>query len=203
MGCCWCCLDLFCIIGIILIDIMLWFVLIENYFLINVYMMYLEFFLLFVIWWIFDSGCNLVDVCLVIVGCDVLVIVLVIGLWDLVVKFEVMFICLECEEGLKLVWYCIGVKQVQFNLLFYIVEVIVVDKFGILFQLVDFFDCQGIIIENLQSMCYCVMQIGVEMFFVQVIIGVFVNMYIVVLCDDFFEFCDYFNLDVIMDLMKF
>lgn len=194
---------MYVLFGIVLIDIILCFVLSENYFLINVYMMYLEFFLLFVICCIVDSGCNLVDVCLVMVGCDVLVIVLVIGFWDLVVKFEVMLIWLECEEGLKLVWYCIVVKQVQFNLLLYIVEVIVVDKLGILFQLVDFFDCQGIIIENLQSICYCVMQIGVEMFSVQVIIGVLVNMYIVVLCDDFFEFCDYLNFDVIMDLMKF
>ena len=85
---------------------------------------------------------------------------------------------LEREEGLKLVWYRTAAKQAQSNLLPYIVEVIAADKPGILFQLADFFDRQGITIENLQSTRYRAMQTGAEMFSAQVTIGVPANMHI-------------------------
>ncbi len=110
---------------------------------------------------------------------------------------------LEREEGLKLVWYRTAAKQAQSNLLPYIVEVIAADKPGILFQLADFFDRQGITIENLQSTRYRAMQTGAEMFSAQVTIGVPANMHIAALRDDFLEFCDHLNLDAIMDPMKF
>ena len=110
---------------------------------------------------------------------------------------------LEREESLKLVWYRTGAKVVQSNLLPYIVEVVAADKPGILFQLADFFDRQGITIENLQSTRYRAMQTGAEMFSAQVTIGVPANMHIAALRDDFLEFCDHLNLAAIMDPMKF
>ncbi len=118
-------------------------------------------------------------------------------------KLEAMLTRLEREEGLKLVWYRTAAKQAQSNLLPYIVEVIAADKPGILFQLADFFDRQGITIENLQSTRYRAMQTGAEMFSAQVTIGVPANMHIAALRDDFLEFCDHLNLDAIMDPMKF
>jgi glycine cleavage system transcriptional repressor len=62
-------------------------------------------------------------------------------------------------------------KPVQSNLLPYIVEVVAADKPGILFQLADFFDKQGITIESLHSSRYRAMQTGAEMFTSQVTIG--------------------------------
>ena len=82
-------------------------------------------------------------------------------------------------------------------------QVVAADKPGILFQLADFFDRQGITIENLQSTRYRAMQTGAEMFSAQVTIGVPANMHIAALRDDFLEFCDHLNLDAIMDPMKF
>jgi glycine cleavage system transcriptional repressor len=149
-----------------------------------------------------DSGCNLVDARLATVGRDVSVTALATGSWDSVAKLEAMLTRLEREEGLKLVWYRTAAKQAQSNLLPYIVEVIAADKPGILFQLADFFDRQGITIENLQSTRYRAMQTGAEMFSAQVTIGVPANMHIAALRDDFLEFCDHLNLDAIMDPMK-
>src|SRR3546814_17005251 len=71
---------------------------------------------------------------------------------------------LEREEGLKLIWYRTGPKPVQSNLLPYIVEVVASDKPGILFQLADFFDHQGIPIESLHCSRYRAMQTGADMF---------------------------------------
>ena len=175
----------------------------ENHLLINAYTTHPESPLLSVTRRIADSGCNLVDARLSTVGRDVSVTALATGSWDAVAKLEAMLTRLEREERMKLVWYRTGAKVVQSNLLPYIVEVVAADKPGILFQLADFFDRQGITIENLQSTRYRAMQTGAEMFSAQVTIGVPANMHIAALRDDFLEFCDHLNLDAIMDPMKF
>ena len=175
----------------------------ENHLLINAYTTHPESPLLSVTRRIADSGCNLVDARLSTVGRDVSVTALATGSWDSVAKLEAMLTRLEREESMKLVWYRTGAKVVQSNLLPYIVEVVAADKPGILFQLADFFDRQGITIENLQSTRYRAMQTGAEMFSAQVTIGVPASMHIAALRDDFLEFCDHLNLDAIMDPMKF
>jgi glycine cleavage system transcriptional repressor len=150
-----------------------------------------------------DPGCNPADARLSTVGRDVSVTALATGSWDSVAKLEAMLTRLEREEGLKLVWYRTGPKALQSNLLPYVVEVVAADKPGILFQLADFFDKQGITIETLHSSRYRAMQTGAEMFTAQVTVGIPANMHIAALRDDFLEFCDHLNLDAIMDPMKF
>ena len=175
----------------------------ENHLLINAYTTHPESPLLSVTRRIADSGCNLVDSRLATVGRDVSMTALATGSWDAVAKLEAMLGRLDREEGLKLNWYRTAAKVSQSNLLPYIVEVVAADKPGILFQLADFFDRQGITIENLQSTRYRAMQTGAEMFSAQITIGVPSTMHIAALRDDFLEFCDHLNLDAIMDPMKF
>ena len=175
----------------------------ENHLLINAYTTHPQSPLLTVSRRIADSGCNLVDSRLATVGRDVSMTALATGSWDAVAKLEAMLGRLDREEGLKLNWYRTAAKVSQSNLLPYIVEVVAADKPGILFQLADFFDRQGITIENLQSTRYRAMQTGAEMFSAQVTIGVPSDMHIAALRDDFLEFCDHLNLDAIMDPMKF
>src|SRR5690606_40009697 len=126
----------------------------ENHLLISAYTTHPQSPLLAVTRRISDSGCNLLDARLSTVGRDVSVTALAVGSWDAVAKLEAMLTRLEREEGFKLVWYRTGPKPVQSNLLPYIVEVVAADKPGILFQLADFFDRQGITIENLHSSRY-------------------------------------------------
>jgi glycine cleavage system transcriptional repressor len=175
----------------------------ENYLLINAYSAHPESPLLAVTRRIADSGCNLADTRLSTVGRDVSMTALAVGSWSAVAKLETMLGQLEREAVLKLVWYRTEARALQSNLLPYIVEVVAADKAGILFQLADFFDRQGISIENLQSTRYQAMQTGAEMFSAQITIGVPSNMHIAALRDDFLEFCDHLNLDAIMDPMKF
>lgn len=175
----------------------------ENYLLINAYTTHPQSPLLLVTRRIADSGCNLVDSRLSTVGRDVSVTALAVGPWDAIAKLEAMLTRLEREEGIKLIWYRTGPKPVQSNLLPYVVEVVAADKPGILYQLADFFDRQGITIESLHCARYRAMQTGADMFSAQVTIGVPADMHIAALRDDFLEFCDHLNLDAIMDPMKF
>ena len=175
----------------------------ENHLLINAYTTHPESPLLSVTRRIADSGCNLVDSRLATVGRDVSMTALATGSWDAVAKLEAMLGRLDREEGLKLNWYRTAAKVSQSNLLPYIVEVVAADKPGILFQLADFFDHQGITIESLHCSRYRAMQTGADMFSAQLTIGVPSDMHIAALRDDFLEFCDHLNLDAIMDPMKF
>jgi len=175
----------------------------ENFLLINAFATHPDSPLLSVSKKIADSGCNLYDARLATVGRDVSVLALAVGSWDAVAKLESSLARLEREEGIRLLSYRTGAKPVQSNLLPYIVEVVAADKPGILFQLADFFDRQGITIENLQSSRYRAMQTGADMFSAQITIGIPSSMHIAALRDDFLEFCDHLNLDAIMDPMKF
>lgn len=175
----------------------------ENHLLINAYTTHPASPLLAVTRRIADSGCNMADARLSTVGRDVSVTALAVGSWDAVAKLEAMLTRLEREDGLKLNWYRTAAKTLQSNLLPYIVEVIAADKPGILYQLADFFDGQGITIESLHSQRYRAMQTGADMFSAQLTIGVPADMHIAALRDDFLEFCDHLNLDAIMDPMKF
>ncbi len=175
----------------------------ENHLLISAYTTHPQSPLLMVTRRISESGCNMVDAHLTTVGRDVSVTALAIGSWDAIAKLEAQMVKLEREEGLKLVWYRTGPKTLQSNLLPYIVEVVAADKPSILFNLADFFDRQGITIENMHSSRYRAMQTGAEMFTAQLTIGVPADTHIAALRDDFLEFCDALNLDAIMDPMKF
>jgi glycine cleavage system transcriptional repressor len=175
----------------------------ENNLLISAYTAHPESPLLAISRRISDSGCNLIEARLATIGADVSVLALAQGPWDAVAKLEAMLTRLEREDGLRLTWYRTGTKALQSELLPYVIEVVAADKPGILFQLADFFDRQGISVENLQSMRYRAMQTGAEMFSAQITVGIPSSMHIAALRDDFLEFCDHLNLDAIMDPMKF
>ncbi|MFA5684521.1 MAG: glycine cleavage system protein R [Lysobacteraceae bacterium] len=175
----------------------------ENHLLINAFATHPDSPLLSVSRKIADSGCNLVEARLAAIGRDVSVIALAVGSWDAVAKLESSLARLERDEGARVISHRTGAKPLQSELLPYIVEVIAADKPGILFQLADFFDRQGISIENLQSSRYRAMQTGADMFSAHITIGVPANMHIAALRDDFLEFCDHLNLDAIMDPMKY
>ena len=175
----------------------------ENYLLISAFSIHPESPLLAVSRRIADSGCNLADARLSTVGRDVSVLALAMGSWDAVAKLESGLGRLEREDGLRLVWYRTELKPVESDLLPYMVEVIAADKPGILFQLADFLDRQGVTIENLHCSRYRAMQTGADMFSAQLTVGIPSSMHIAALRDDFLEFCDHLNLDAILDPMKF
>lgn len=175
----------------------------ENLLLISAYTAHPDSPLLAVSRRIADSGCNLIDARLATIGRDVSVLALAQGSWDAVAKLEAMLTRLEREDGIRLMWYRTGSKSLQSDLLPYMIEVVSADKPGILFQLADFFDRQGISVENLQCTRYRAMQTGAEMFSAQITVGIPSAMHIAALRDDFLEFCDHLNLDAIMDPMKF
>lgn len=174
-----------------------------NHLLISAYSTYPNSPLLLVSRCISEASCNLIDTRLSTVGRDVSLIALATGSWDSIVKLESLLSRIEQEKNVKIAYYRTGPKPLQSNMLPYLVEVVAADKPGILYQLADFFDRQGITIENMQSNGYQAMHTGASMFTAQLTIGIPASMHIAALRDDFMEFCDHLNLDAIMDPMKY
>lgn len=150
-----------------------------------------------------DCGCNVAEARVSALGSELSVQVLAQGPWDAIAKLENALTKLDRDSGLRLTYFRTGTKQLQTNLLPYIVEVIAADKPGVLFQLAEFFASHTISIEQLNSTRYRAMQTGADMFSAQITIGIPNNMHLAALRDDFLEFCDGLNLDAIMDPMKF
>lgn len=150
-----------------------------------------------------ECGCNAIEARVSALGGDIGVVALAQGPWDAIAKLENALARFEREDGVRLTHFRTGPKPQRSELLPYVVEVIAADKPGMLFQIADFFDRQGIVIEQLTSTRYRAMQTGAEMFSAQVTIGIPSSMHIAALRDEFLEFCDGLNLDAIMDPMKF
>jgi len=150
-----------------------------------------------------DCGCNLAEARVATLGREVCVQALAQGSWDAIAKLETALARLDRDGELRITHFRTGPKQLQSNLLPYVVEVIAADKPGVLFQLAEFFAHHGISIEQLHSTRYRAMQTGADMFSAQITVGIPTSTHIAALRDDFLEFCDGLNLDAIMDPMKF
>ena len=149
-----------------------------------------------------DAGCNVAEARVATLGHDVSVLLLAVGSWDAIAKLESSLARLEREEQLRIGYFRSGPKLLQANLLPYMVEVVAADKPGIIYQIAEFFNRHGIVVEQLQSTRYRAMQTGADMFSAQIAIGVPTTTHIAGLRDDFLEFCDGLNLDAIMDPIK-
>jgi glycine cleavage system transcriptional repressor len=152
-----------------------------------------------------DAGCNLADARVSSLGPDTSITVLATGAWDAIAKLETALTKLAREEDWHLSHYRTGQGEddADSQLLPYLVEVISMDRPGILAKIVEFFDRRAISVEQLSSMRYRAMQTGTAMFQAQITIGIPAQTHIAALRDDFLEFCDGLNLDAIMDPVKF
>jgi glycine cleavage system transcriptional repressor len=149
-----------------------------------------------------DSGCNIAEARVSILGREVCVNLLASGSWDAIAKLDSALARLQREDQMTLTIKRSGAKQLAGNTLPYAIEVIAADRTGVLFQLADFFQRRGIVIETLNSSRYRAAQSGAEMFSATLAIGIPNTMHISALRDEFLEFCDTMNLDAILEPIK-
>jgi glycine cleavage system transcriptional repressor len=149
-----------------------------------------------------DSGCNIVEARISILGREACLALLASGSWDAVAKLDSALARLQREDQITLMIKRSGAKQLAGNALPYAIEVIAADRVGILYQLADFFARRNIVVETLNSSRYRAAQTGAEMFSASLSIGIPANMHISGLRDEFLEFCDSLNLDAILEPIK-
>lgn len=149
-----------------------------------------------------DTGCNIEDSRMTVLGGDFAVILLVNGRWNELAKLEAALPGLERRLALSITAKRTATRMRQSNLLPYTVEVVSIDHPGIVHQLANFFSSREINIRDMATSTYAAAHTGTPMFSVQMTVDVPAAMHIARLREDFMDFCDQLNLDAIIEPVK-
>lgn len=151
---------------------------------------------------ILDSGCNVEDSRMTVLGGDFAVLMLISGNWNNIAKLENQLPRLEGSLGMTIHVRRTSKKPPGRNLLPYMVEVVAMDHPGIVHSLADFFSTRQINVQDLVTTSYNAAHTGTPMFTVHMTVGVPADTHIASLREEFMDFCDQLNLDAVIEPVK-
>lgn len=151
---------------------------------------------------ILETGCNILDSRMTVLGGEFAVMLLVEGNWNTVAKLESVIPELGKKLDLAILSKRTEKRSVRNNVLPYAVEAVTVDHPGIVNQIAGFFSGRGINIEDLRTDCYPAPHTGTPMFTVNMIVGIPADQHIGSLREQFMHFCDEYNLDAVIEPIK-
>jgi len=147
-----------------------------------------------------DSGCNIEESRMSALGGQCIVVVLVAGPWNALSKLEGQLDALGTSLALTLHHERTG-KRAE-PAIPYSVELVTLDRPGIVRSLAAFFSRSGINIEELQTSTYPAPHTGSATLSVMMTIGVPSKMHIATLRGDFLDYCDSINLDATLEPVR-
>jgi len=145
--------------------------------------------------WILESGCNIADSRMVVLGGEFAVLLLVTGNWNNIARLENQADSIRETLGMQVSVKPTEAKPPGGDVLPYAVDVIALDHPGIVNNLAGFFSHRQINIQDLSTSTYAAAHTGTPMFSVHMIVDVPAEMHIASLREDFQAFCDQLNLD--------
>ena len=149
-----------------------------------------------------ESGCNIEDSRMTVLGGDFAVVLLCEGRWNELAKLEAGLPGAGRKLGLTLNARRTSPRTPAANLLPYTVEVVSIDHPGIVHHLASFFASRGINIRDMATTSYAATHTGTPMFQVQMTVDVTATMHIARLREEFMDLCDQMNLDAIIEPAK-
>lgn len=151
---------------------------------------------------IYDSGCNIMDSHMSVMGGEFAIMLMTEGNWNNLVKLESALESLKSKLELIISTKRTSERATKQNVLPYAIEAVAVDHPGIVNQLTGFFSKRNINIEELRTDCYAAPHTGTPMFTINMIVGIPAEQHIATLREQFMSFCDEYNLDAIMEPIK-
>ena len=152
--------------------------------------------------WILDSGCNIADSRMMVLGGEFSVLLLVSGNWNNLARLEDQVEKIEQKLGMVLSVKRTEPKQHNAEFLPYAVDVVALDHPGIVHNLANFFSQHNINIQDLSTTSYAAAHTGTQMFAVHMSLDVPADTHIATLREEFLEFCDQLNLDAVIEPLK-
>ncbi|GMQ87701.1 MAG: hypothetical protein BMS9Abin08_0907 [Gammaproteobacteria bacterium] len=152
--------------------------------------------------WIMDSGCNIADSRMMVLGGEFSVLLLVSGNWNNLARLEDQVGQIEQKLGMSLNAKRTEPKQRNGEFLPYAVDVVALDHPGIVHNLANFFSQRNINIQDLSTTSYAAAHTGTQMFAVHMALDVPADTHIATLREEFLEFCDQLNLDAVIEPLK-
>jgi glycine cleavage system transcriptional repressor len=149
-----------------------------------------------------ECGCQVGDSRMTVLGGEFAVIMLISGNWNAVAKFENLVPRLHDTLGLH-----IQIKRTQqrngsAKVLPYAVEVVSIDRAGIVSDVANFFARRDINIEEVYTSTYPAPHTGTDMFSLHMTVGIPGDMSIAAVRGEFMDFCDDLNLDAVLAPVK-
>lgn len=149
-----------------------------------------------------DSGCNIEESRMSALGSKFALIMLVSGPWHALSKLEAQLPALGEQLGLAIVHERTTRKEQGQQAIPYNVELVTMDRPGIVHNLSGFFARNAISIEELQTSTYLATQTGTPMISLVMTVGVPSNVHIATLRGDFLDYCDDLNLDATFEPVR-
>ncbi len=149
-----------------------------------------------------DSGCNIEESRMAVLGGKFALIMLVSGPWHALSKLEGQMPALGQQLGLTIIHERTQKRERRQQAMPYSAEVVAMDHPGIVRSLSAFFARNGINIEELQTTTYPAPHTGTPMFSVVMTVGVPASVHIPTLRGDFLDYCDDLNLDATFEPVR-
>ncbi|MEM7542650.1 MAG: ACT domain-containing protein [Pseudomonadota bacterium] len=149
-----------------------------------------------------DSGCGIVDSRMSVLGDRFAATMFLSGTWDSIAKVEDVLDRLSKKLGIVVDAQRSLPRQPQQDAMPYAIEVVAVDRPGIVHDIAEFFAHRAIEIQDMYSGNYQAAHTGTKMCSLHMTIGVPTSVSIAGLRNEFMEFCDQLNLDAIMEPVK-
>jgi len=149
-----------------------------------------------------DSGCNIEESRMAVLGGKFMLIMQVSGAWHGLSKLEGQLGTLGEQLGLTIVHERTRKRAQTDPAIPYSVEAVAMDQPGIVRNLAAFFSRNGINIKELQSSTYPAPHTGTPLTSVVMIVGIHAKVHIATLRGDFLDYCDDLNLDATIEPVR-
>ncbi len=149
-----------------------------------------------------DCGCNVEDGRMSRLAGEFALFMMLSGPWDAIAKIEDTIPKLEKRLDISITIRRTETPQTSSPSMPYAVEVVSVNRAGLVYDICGFFSSREIGIEDMYSGTYLAAHTGTEMFSLQLTISIPTEISIATLRGDFMEFCDQLNIDSIMEPVK-
>ena len=151
---------------------------------------------------ILESGCNIIDSRMTVLGGEFAIILMIGGKWNELVKLEDSLPALGQQLDLTIVNKRTTDSGPAHDLMPYSVEVITIDQPGIVYRLSSFFASRHINIQELNTTHYAAAHTGTPMFALSLTANVPANVHVATLRDEFLDFCESQNMDATLEPSK-
>lgn len=149
-----------------------------------------------------DSGCDIEESRMSVLGGHFALIMLVSGPWHALSKLETQMTSLGGQLGLTIIHERTRKRERTKPAIPYSVELVTMNQPGIVRSLSAFFSRSGINIEELQTSTYPAPHTGTPMFSVVMTVGIPADVHIATLRGDFLDYCDNLNLDATFEPVR-
>ena len=151
---------------------------------------------------ILSCGGNIEESRMTTLGSEFAVLMLVSGSWHTLSKLETALDKLTKDQNLTVAIRKTDARVASDNRMPYAIDVVSLDRTGIVYNLADFFANRDIEIADVATRSYAAAHTGAPMYAVQMAINIPSSVSISQLRDEFLELCDRLNLDAILEPVK-